>query len=157
MSKQIQLSQGKVAIVDDGDFEMLSKMGKWNFRSGYAGKATKSSDGKYKYLSMHRLIMDAPKGFVVDHINGDGLDNRKCNLRICTDSENLKNQGKRKANTSGYKGVFWHTRMNKWIAKLYSNKKCIHLGYFGCPIEAAKAYNVGALKHHGAFANINQI
>ena len=159
MPKHIPLSQGRFSIVDDEDYEMLLNLSKWIFCAGYAASLEKTNQPKprYRFISMHRLIINAPQGYVVDHINGDKLDNRKENLRICTHSENLKNQGKRKANTSGYKGVFWHTRMNKWIAKLYSDRKCIHLGYFDCRIEAAKAYNNGALKHHGQFANINQI
>lgn len=159
MSKHIPLSQGRFAIVDDEDYEMLSSIGKWSLNAGYAARTqrSKETDGKQKFISMHRLILNAPKEYIVDHINGNKLDNRKSNLRLCTDSQNLKNQGKRKANTSGYKGVFWHIRQNRWIAKLYSNKKCIYLGMYDCPIEAAKAYNAGALKHHGEFANLNQI
>jgi hypothetical protein len=85
---------------------------------------------------MHRIIMDAPKGKVVDHKNHIILDNRKENMRLCTQLENVKNQLLSKANTSGYKGVYWSTEKEKWYVKIGLNNKNLHLGYFNNIIEA---------------------
>ena len=109
--KKITLTQGKEAIVDDDDYEMLMEY-KWCAQKRitgifYVARSTpKDSSGKQKILLlMHREITNAPKGMEVDHINGNPLDNRKENLRICTNQQNAMNRGKRSDNTSGYKGV----------------------------------------------------
>ena len=105
---------------------------------------------------MHRLLMGFPVEIHVDHINGDKLDNRRVNLRLCTRSENAKNSKKPIVNSSGYKGVF-KVSPNRWQAKIKSNGIQINLGSFSNKIDAAKAYNVGAIKYHGEFARINEI
>ena len=110
-----------------------------------------------KRLYLHRLVIDAKKGEYVDHINGDTLDNRRCNLRICTNSENLRNSKTRIDNTSGYKGVSYKKERKKYIAYININKKRIFLGYYNSKIDAAKAYNIGAKKYHGEFARLNKI
>jgi hypothetical protein len=159
MSKQIQLTHGKVAIVDDEDFEYLNQW-KWHFFN-YAKRTTcfVKPGGKqgFKAVFMHKIIVPAPIGFQVDHINGDKLDNRKSNLRICSISDNNKNVGKRSHNTSGFKGVYWHKGTGKWISYIRANGQRMHLGCFECKIQAAIAYNEAALKYHGKFANLNQI
>lgn len=106
---------------------------------------------------MHRLLTNAPKGSQVDHINGDKLDNRKINLRVCTHSQNQINRGKQKNNTSGFKGVYPQKQSKKYRAKISVNGKEYHLGYFDCPIEAAKAYNAATLNYHEEFAKLNII
>jgi len=107
-------------------------------------------------LQIHRLIMDAPKGMCVDHINGNPLDNRKSNLRICTRSENMRNRGAQKNNTSGYKGVSWHKHKKKWGCKINKhNGKQIHVGYYKDKEEAARAYDKKAKEFHGEFAKLN--
>jgi len=106
---------------------------------------------------MHRLILNAPDGMQVDHVNEIGLDNRKSNLRICNQSENQRNRSKQKNNTSGFKGVHWHVVDKRWMATIKVDKKKIHLGSFRNPIDAAKVYNSAAIKYHGEFANLNEI
>lgn len=113
-------------------------------------------DGKSKYQEsyLHRLITNAPKGLQVDHINGNRLDNRKINLRICSSSDNSKNRPKNKGN---YKGVYLDKLRNKWIAQITKNYKCYHIGSFEKEIEAALAYNEKAKELHGEFAYLNKI
>lgn len=110
-----------------------------------------------RYLYMHRLLSDAPKGFEVDHINGDTLDNRRDNLRIATPSQNRANSGLWACNHSGFRGVCLNKKSNRWVVKFRANNKRIHVGTFDCPIEAAKAYNKAALDHFGEFAYLNPI
>lgn len=149
--KEIPLTQGKVALVDDEDYERLVAMGKWQFVNGYASKGIWPN----KSIKMHRLIMDTPIGFETDHINGNKLDNRRKNLRVCTTAENQLNRGVPKNNTSGFKGV--HKFRNKWRSSIKINSRRVHLGLFTCPIEAASAYNEAAIKYHGEFAKLNPI
>lgn len=103
---------------------------------------------------MHRLILDVPKGAEVDHINGNGLDNRRRNLRICTRSENQWNRRLAPNNTSGFKGVYRF--QGKWRAQIQSFGKKIHIGLYETRIEAARAYDEVAIKCHGDFAATNK-
>lgn len=107
---------------------------------------------------MHRELIEVPEGFVIDHKNGDTLDNRKSNLRACKQSENAKNQTKKRSdNTSGYKGVTWWKRDGNWKAQLYVDGKNINLGYFDCKHEAAMMYNFWAKDIFGEFASLNKL
>jgi len=159
MTKQIELTQGKIAIVDDDDYEDISIF-KWSAQkiteshteNYYARRASKE-DGKSVKIYMHRLITKCPKGMVVDHINGNGLDNRKENLRICTQSENIRNQGRQKTNKTGYKGVRFYR--NNFIAQISQNNKQVYLGIFDDAISAAKAYDAKAKEIYGDYANLN--
>lgn len=116
---------------------------------------------KTKMYYLHRLVVDAKKGEFVDHINGNTLDNRLCNLRICTNSENVRNQKISKRSKTGFKGVHFLPRLkygkNPFSAKITINRKNIHLGYFPIAELAAKAYNQAAIKYHGEFARLNEI
>ncbi len=132
LMREIELTQGEVTIVDDEDFEVLNAF-KWfaHKRRGkyYVGR----NGGKYPHrvmLHMHRIIMDCPKEMQIDHKNGNGLDNRKENLRICTNAENQQNKRKNKTAISGYKGIRWHKRDHRWQARIKVNGKSKHLGYF---------------------------
>lgn len=158
--KEIQLTQGKVALVDDEDFEYLNQW-KWCINNKgknlYAVRSDYSIKGKSSCILMQRQIMNVNKGYVVDHVNQCTLDNRKINLRICTHTQNLHNRGKNINNTSGHKGVTWCKRYKKWRSKIWLNSKCHHVGYFTNIMDAAKAYNEAAIKFHGEFANLNKI
>ena len=152
--RRIKLSWGKYAIVDAEDYDRLSKY-KWlaleKGRSLYA----KTFHLNGKSLHMHRLIMNAPPHLVVDHINHDGLDNRKKNLRLCTHLENLRNARPSRGGSSEYKGVYWHKGSKKFVAQIAFKAKRIWLGYFKNEIEAAKAYDKAAKKFFGEFAFLN--
>lgn len=159
MSKQIQLSKGKYTIVDDEDFEYLNQW-KWCVNSaGYAVRTVnfKTSSGKKTTttIRMHRVILKPLPGMQVDHIDNDKLNNQKSNLRECTNEENGRNKGLPNTNSSGFKGV--EKRNRRWRAAIKVSQRKIHLGFFSCPIEAARAYNAAALKYHGEFAKLNEI
>lgn len=107
-----------------------------------------------RYLFMHRVITSAQPGMDVDHINGNGLDNRKINLRVCTRSQNLQNKPRRPG-TSRFKGVYWNTRDLVWRAYISVNRSVTSLGQFRDEVEAAKTYDAAALKHFGPQARLN--
>lgn len=160
--KTIQLKPGIDVIVDADDFNMLNTYTWWlcKTKTKRAVKTQLSAQTtvKGKTVKMHRLIMQAPLGVDVDHINGNPLDNRKANLRICSRSENLMNAGKytrRNKCSSKYKGVSWHKATKKWEAGLQVNGKRKWLGLFLEEQSAAVAYNLAALKYFGQFANLN--
>ena len=142
---------------------ILHPDGGWYYRPG--GSVACSSRGKRDRrgerersrtsLPMHRLIMDAPKGMDIDHINGNPLDNRKSNLRICTRAENMRNRGAQKNNTSGYKGVGWCKHRKKWHAQIKHNGKQIYIGRYKDKEEAARAYDAKAKELHGEYAHLN--
>lgn len=159
--KEIPLSQGKVTIVDIKDFQYLNQF-KWHGfqdpKNGIFYVARNIwKNNKRTTISIHREIMKSPKNMDVDHINGDGLDNRRCNLRICFHYQNMINRGKNINNTSGYKGVFWHKKIKKWQSRIVKKYKPIHLGYFNSKEEAALAYNKGAIKYFRGFAQLNEM
>lgn len=153
MTKSIPLTQGKFSQVDDEDFDYINQF-KWYVNSGYAVRH--SEKDRNKIIQMHRIILKTPSAMVTDHINGDRLDNRKENLRACTESENQRNKSKLPNNTTGYKGVYTHT-VGKWKASICVHRQQIFLGVFDSPKEAAHAYDEAALKHHGIFARINGV
>ncbi len=154
--KEIELSKGKVAIVDDEDYEYLSQW-KWSLSSKgkgrknlYAVRANKKS-----IISMHRQIMKFPENFFIDHINGDGLDNQKDNLRLCNNQENSSNQKKHSNNKNGYKGVYTSNRSKKFMAKVFYKGVSFYLGTFATKEDAAIAYDKKALEIFGEFALLN--
>lgn len=104
---------------------------------------------------LHRVIMNAPPGVEVDHINGDTLDNRRCNLRLCMRRENGRNQKPQMGRSSQYKGVSWRKQCQKWSAQIKVDGKQIHLGLFNEEVEAARAYDQAARELHGEFARLN--
>lgn len=112
--REIKLTRGRVALVDDTDFEWLNQW-KWTLlQDKYAHR----NAGGGKWIRMHRLIIGAPIGFHVDHINGDGLDNRRSNLRLCSASQNLMNRGANKNSRSGYKDIFWQKDRQRWFVQV---------------------------------------
>lgn len=158
-TRTIPLTQGRVAIVDAADYDAIAAH-KWYAHRQYgdvfyAGRSLPVGNGKFATLHMHRLIMAAPKGLVVDHINHNGLDNRRSNLRLCTNLENVRHCSSAKGATSKYLGVGWHKSTAKWMARIRFGGKQVHLGTFIDEAAAARAYDEAAHKHYGTFANLN--
>lgn len=158
MTRTMLLTRGQVVLVDDDDYMWLSQW-KWSADSNgnrwYAIRMVKTEEGQDKKIYMHRQILNAPPGVLVDHINHDGLDCRKENMRLCSVSQNNHNQRRSSANTSRYKGVTWDKNRNKWMAKIKADGRHIYLGRFVNEIEAAQAYDQAARKHFGEYAHTN--
>jgi hypothetical protein len=153
--KKILLTQGKYALVDDEDFEILSKFKWYAAKRGYGFYAQRRL--KNISVQMHRFLLNPEKGKDVDHINGDTLDNRRANLRVCSRSQNEWNRKKQKNNTSGFKGVTYNKESKKYFSRIRVYKDLIYLGSFENKVEAAKKYNEAAIKYHGEFALLNEI
>jgi len=158
--REIPLTQGKVAIVDDEDYEYLNQF-KWTaglMHNIWYAVCHIHVNGKDKTIYMHTVILGTPKGMQSDHKNGDGLDNRRENLRICTHTQNLHNQRKQIGPTSSrFKGVSWNNKRRRWAAQISPYRQHIVLGFFNFEIDAAKAYNKAAIEHFGEFARLNEV
>ena len=161
--KEIKLTKGRVVLVSDKACRWLSE---WKWYAHFSGRNWKIiSRPRYKLgrrkptITMSRTIMGLKRKDVtyVDHKNGNSFDNRRSNLRICTNSQNLMNRGAPKNNTSGFKGVSFDKKSKKWGAKIAKNYKQIALGFYEDKKDAAKAYNKAAKKLHGSFAYLNKI
>lgn len=151
--KQIPLTKGQFAIVDDSEFNSLSK-----FRWHASGKKDNYYAARSDKSLMHRIIMNISETkVIVDHKNGNTLDNRKENLRVCNKAQNSMNKVLGKNNSCGWKGVSRLRKHGRWSASIALDKKKYHLGSFDTPEDAARAYNEAAIKLHGDFANLNQI
>ena len=156
----IPLTRGYFAIIDPEDFELVGFHNWQSLVEPHATYATRPKpyvNGKYAgALRMHRVIMgvDDPN-ILVDHIDGNGLNNRRKNLRIVSNAENTFNRKRRIGGTSKYKGVV--RRDDRWVAAIYPDGKNIHLGTFMTEEAAAQAYNEAAKKYHGQFAHLNHI
>lgn len=154
MSKEIALTRGKFALVDDADYEWLSQW-KWLCTTaGYACRRTWAA-GRDVTILIHREIMSPPPGMRVDHVNHDTLDNRRINLRIATPGQNLQNQLPTRGGASVFKGVSIHN--NRWIARIQRDGKYLRLGRFLTQREAAAAYNAAAIAIYGEFAYLNDL
>ena len=155
--KFINLTQGRKAIVDDEEYQYLNqyKWCAWKSATGNTFYAVRNSpkdvNGERKRIWMHRIINETPEGMITDHVNGDGLDNRTANLRTCTNTDNVRNGRTPAHNTSGYKGVCFHKKAQKWKAQIQVNGKRIHLGLFTNPERAHRTYIAAAKKYHGEF------
>jgi len=156
--KKIPLNHGRFALVDDEDYDWLMSLGKWyahkDGNTFYAVRVVNAGGRRVK-LRMHREITQAKKGKVVDHKDGDGLNNQKANLRECETAENTKNRIGNVNSASKYKGV--QKSDKKWRVTIFLNGNRFHLGVFSDEIKAAIAYNEAAIKYHGEFARLNEI
>ena len=167
---EVKLGHSKyAALVDDPDWELVRGWC-WNAQvQRYKGKVVRVSaqrscirKGKQSVMLMHRWILgiDGVKGVQVDHINGNGLDNRRSNLRIASQSENLRNRKMASHNRSGFKGVYFAKQAwavsKPWRAQIKVNGRKLSLGYFLTPEEAYEAYKEAAIQHHGQFANFGE-
>lgn len=153
--KKIALAEGISAIIDDEDFDRVMEH-KWrcDFKSKTHGSYACTIGIRKNSIYMHRFITRAPKGMVVDHKNGDGLDNRKGNLRVCTHQENSRSrQCLQKNNTSGYQGVF--KSQYGWQARIRINGEDTYLGFSKNKVLMAKLYDEAAKKYHRDFATLN--
>lgn len=156
-TRLIQLNQNKFAFVDEEDFDNLNQY-TWTISNGYAARRLKrcyevGKKPKQRDQKMHRLLLGEPNN-QVDHINGNRLDNRKINLRICTQSQNLLNKPKRRDNKSGFKGVCWDNTKKQWVTQCRANGKK-YFARFKDLLSAAKAYDRFAKELHGEFAHLN--
>lgn len=158
--RRIAVTLGQYAIVDPEDYERINKY-KWNAYRGYSSYYSKRKiynrkKGTERTIYMHRYIMNAPEGMVVDHINHNGLDNRKENLRFATRAENVRYSRKTKNKfSSDYKGVHYITKAKRWRAMITFENKTIYIGQYKDEISAAKAYDRAAKKYFGEFACLN--
>jgi hypothetical protein len=151
----INLTQGKTTEIDDVDYPFISSI-KWR-TANIRGKLYAINSSKIYESSLHRLLLGASSGVVVDHIDGNGLNNKRSNLRLCSNKENVRYQTLSKMNTSGYKGVSIHKQTQKYRAQIRVNNRLMHLGLYTTKEEAAEAYNNAAIVHFGPFAKLNLI
>lgn len=159
--KQISLTQGKFALVDDEDYDVLMRW-KWCAMHGYAMRSIYlgmvNGKRKYKTILMHREINKTPEDVFTDHIDHNTLNNCRENLRSCTHSQNIRNMKKFTGDySSKYKGVYWRKARSYWVATIAVGKHRKYLGSYKTQEEAALAYNVAALNHFGEFAGINSV
>jgi len=157
--RRIPLTQGKFAIVDPDDYPALAKH-KWRLCKTkgknvlYAERSIRLTNGKYSRLLMHRRLITPPPGYCIDHINRNGLDNRRSNLRLATHAQNAWNTRPR-FGSSKFKGICFDKQKRKWRAAIGHNNKRTYLGYFSSERDAAKAYDNAAKIYHASFAALN--
>lgn len=147
----IDLTRGYLAVVDDADYDRVVGAGPWHvWDSAPTSRYAVHSIDSTKQLHMHTFITGWD---YVDHINGDGLDNRRQNLRQASHGQNMFNKRRYSNNTSGFQGVY--PKRNRWAATVNVNKRQVHVGYFGSPEEAARARDAAALEAYGEFVRLN--
>ena len=152
-ARLIPLTQGKFAIVDAEDYPRLSRYKWYACKKRHIFYACRRKGNKI--VSMHREIINAPEELLVDHIDRDGLNNRKSNLRLCTIAQNNRNSSPHRNAASKYKGVSWTKCCRKWRARIRPNRRTIYLGLFDDEIEAARTYDRKAEQLFGQFAYLN--
>lgn len=151
--KTIILTQGYTTYVDDEDYPYLSQFN-WQYSQGYA-KRTVRNGKKFETVRMHRVILNAPEGYQVDHVDGNRCNNQRSNLRLCLMEQNRKNRRPNQSSVSRYKGVKLNRYTGKWFASIGVNGTKHHLGTFCTEEEAALAYDSAAKQYHGEFARPN--
>jgi hypothetical protein len=152
-AKLIPLTQGEFAIVDAADYDWLNQY-KWYLKKDKTTSyAATNKNGKH--ITMHRLITGAASHAIVDHKDTNGLNNRRGNVRLCTQQQNIFHHRPRAGGTSKYKGVYRHKRIKKYTAAIRANGKRFYLGYFDDEIEATVTYDIKAMELFGEFAYFN--
>lgn len=151
---RIPLSRGKHALIDADDLPLVSGRRWYVIDTGHGGLYAASWDGG-RPLYMHSLILPTPVGITPDHINGNGLDNQRSNLRPATKSQQAANSKLRRNNTSGYRGVCWDKSRGKWVVHIDVRRRRLNLGRYDDKDEAARAYDTAARAHFGEFARVN--
>jgi len=152
---KIELTQGQYALIDDDDLEKVGSGWYAMFVESVGSYYAMRHKGKGLETMAKAVMAPVPRGLCVDHINHDTLDNRRQNLRIATRAQNQHNKRINKNNTSGYKGVSWSARLNKWQAGIRFKNKNIHIGYYYDPEFAARKYDEKARQLFGEFAFLN--
>lgn len=153
------MTRGKVALVDDDDYQSLSQH-RWHTTSaGYAARTAYYGKGVRAYIPMHRQVLGFPSAYHIDHADGNPLNNCRANLRACTASENQGNRRqsavKHGRRPSVFKGVWFNAKAGKWQAGMTFRGQKVHIGVFADEIAAALAYDRAAQQAHGAFARLN--
>jgi hypothetical protein len=143
-------------IIDYDDFEKIKNY-RWHLHAHHSGEFYCSTFINRKIHKMQHLLIKKQNSQQIDHINGNKLDNRKCNLRICTNKENAKNKKLNINNKTGYKGTHFDKDSGKYLAQIVCNYKRIYIGRYEKLIDAALAYNAAAIKYHGEFARLNEL
>lgn len=151
--RKVELTKGKFALVDDKDFPALSLMS-WHHSRHKTSDYAKAWDGSRLVYMHHEVIGKPKKGFVVDHINGNGLDNRRRNLRIVTQGQNIQGARGHTDGSSGIKGVSWDKPRKKWVAQIHVKGKHVYLGRFQDKVNAERAYKMAAKKYFGVHAKL---
>ena len=157
MTATIPLSQGLVALVDDEDIERVLALGVWSaFRVGHTAYAQHAmrENGRQRNVLLHRVVLDAQPGQEIDHINGNGLDNQKANLRLVSRSQNMANQRKTRG-ASRFKGVWWDKVNSRWVAHIRNKGRSYFLGRYVSEEDAARAYDTAAIETWGEYARPN--
>ncbi len=158
MPRELSLTHDMFTIVDDEDYAMTA-LHHWSaipnhHGNWYAGRWIRIK-GKSKLIFLHRILLNAPPGKQVDHVDRNGLNNVHNNLRLCSHSQNCRNSKTRRDNSSGYKGVHQDIRTYKWITQIQIDGKTTHIGCFANIQDAALAYDKAAIKYYGTFAKTN--
>lgn len=152
----IPLTQGYVATIDAADVHLVDK---WNWTAFVRQRTVHvfrkhMVDGAPKNVWLHRVILGTPDGFDTDHVDGNGLNNTRSNLRVATRSQNNRNQRLASHNTSGHKGVSWHKKDKRWRACIHVNNKYVHLGHFIEFDDACAAYAKASAEMHQEFGRV---
>jgi len=153
MAKALRLHKGASTTLDDADYDRAKAFHWHKTTNGYVAGYVVEQGGRRVYL--HRWLLDAQPGQFVDHIDGNKLNNRRSNLRLVTRSQNQANRRHNRTSRSRYKGVTWHKRRKRWMARIQVRGRRITIGYFNDPLQAAYEYDAFARNYFGEYARIN--